>query len=49
MGQCFQQCVGVQPGDAQIQIDIPKEGILLEFLQQVDDWRAQVTAICGEN
>jgi hypothetical protein len=29
---------------AQIQIDIPEEGSLLEFLQQIDDWRVQVTA-----
>jgi hypothetical protein len=28
----------------QIQIDIPKKGFLLEFLQKVDDWRVQVTA-----
>jgi hypothetical protein len=42
MGQCLLQCV--PPGDAQIQIDIPKEGILLEFLEQIDDRRAQVTA-----
>jgi hypothetical protein len=41
MGQSFQQCV--RQGNAQIQIDIPKEGILLEFLQKIDDWRIKVT------
>jgi hypothetical protein len=44
MGQCIPQFVPrAEWMQMQIQIDIPKERSLLEFLQQVDDRCVQVT------